>query len=116
LSPSAGNWNFSTLYAFPTLRGGDGPRGKLLMDAAGNLNGTSLNGGAYWQGLVFKLMPTNGGWEFMSLHDFQYVQGGCIPQEISSWMPAVIFSGRRRRVETPATGQYGRSHPRESYS
>jgi uncharacterized repeat protein (TIGR03803 family) len=79
LSPSGGNWDFSTLYSLPTLRGGDGPRGKLLMDAAGNLYGTSLTGGAYWQGLVFKLTPTNGGWQFTSLHDFQYPQEGMWP-------------------------------------
>lgn len=49
------------------------------MDAAGNLYGTSLTGGAYWQGLVFKLTPTNGGWQFTSLHDFQYPQEGMWP-------------------------------------
>ena len=37
---------------------------------AGNLYGTTYYVGAYGQGSVFKLTPSNGGWTYTSLHDF----------------------------------------------
>ena len=40
------------------------------MDAAGNLYGTTEEGGAYSFGSVFKLTPGSGGWTYTSLHDF----------------------------------------------
>lgn len=72
LSPSNGGWNFSVLYAFPA-GGGYGPEGGLLMDAAGNLYGTTLLDGANEQGSVYKLTPSNGGWIYTDLHDFGVV-------------------------------------------
>ena len=40
------------------------------MDSAGNLYGTTFNDGAYNQGSIFKLTPSNGGWIYTDLHDF----------------------------------------------
>lgn len=37
---------------------GDNPEGGLIMDSKGNLYGTTLNGGAYNDGAVFKLNPS----------------------------------------------------------
>ncbi len=72
MSPSNGAWTLTTLYNFTT---GDpnycgGPYASLVMDAAGNLYGTTHSGGAYKYGSVFKLTPSNGGWTYTSLHDF----------------------------------------------
>lgn len=67
LSPSNGGWTFDTLY---NLTGNGGSYAVLAMDAAGNLYGTTLMDGAYGQGNVFKLTPSNGGWIYTSLHDF----------------------------------------------
>ena len=67
LTPSSGNWNFAMLHS---LGGSGGSTGSLIMDAAGNLYGTSLGGGAYGSGAVFKLAPSGGGWTYTSLHDF----------------------------------------------
>ncbi len=68
LSPSGGGWSFSTLYNMP----GDGTttNGNLVMDAGGNLYGTTLSGGSHGQGSVFKLTPGDQGWTYSSLHDF----------------------------------------------
>jgi len=76
LSPSNGSWTFSVIYSFPgsTL----GPAGPVLMDAAGNLYGTSLAGGTYQQGSVFKLTHS-GGWTYTSLHDFTNGSDGRSP-------------------------------------
>jgi uncharacterized repeat protein (TIGR03803 family) len=59
LSPPSipgGAWTKTTLTLFTgsTL---PGPTGKLVMDPAGNLYGTSLEGGSHNKGLVFELVP-----------------------------------------------------------
>ncbi len=68
LTPSANGWNYSTIHSFTD--GDGGPMDKLVMDAAGNLYGTTLSGGAYGEGTVFKLTPSGGGWIHTVLYDF----------------------------------------------
>lgn len=70
LTPARGGWTFTTLYAFPGLGLYGGPLDKLVMDAAGNLYGTTQGGGPYGAGRVFKLTLSPGGWTYTSLHDF----------------------------------------------
>ena len=77
LSSSAGSWNFSVIYSFPGST--FGPFGPVLMDAAGNLYGTTLAGGAFQQGSVFKLTHTDGSWNYTSLHDFSGANDGRSP-------------------------------------
>ena len=55
LSPSDGGWTYNTLYS---LGANQGIIGKLAMDAAGNLYGTSY----YDSPEVFRLTPSNGSW------------------------------------------------------
>jgi uncharacterized repeat protein (TIGR03803 family) len=76
LSPSNGGWTFSTLY---NLSGSSGSNAVLIMDAVGNLYGTTLLDGAYGQGNVFKLIPSNGEWLYTSLHDFTGGSDGSQP-------------------------------------
>jgi len=64
-----GSWTESVLHSF------DGPDGKspsarLTLDAAGNLYGTTHDGGACGYGVVFKLKPTATGWKETVLHTF----------------------------------------------
>src|ERR1700722_9437631 len=68
LSPSGGGWTFSTLYSF--VGGYGGPYNKLALDTKGNLYGATEGEGAKGYGLVFKLTPANGSWEFTDLYDF----------------------------------------------
>ena len=75
LTPGSGGWTFDTLYSFSGGDGG-GPVSKLIMDAAGDLYGTSYLDGAYGHGAVFKLTRSNGGWTYTSLHDFNVSDGG----------------------------------------
>ena len=72
LSPSADGWTLNTLYSFSSGGLCDGVLGSsdLSMDAAGNLYGTTFCKGAYGYGNVFKLSPSNGGWNYTSLYDF----------------------------------------------
>ena len=68
LSPSIGNWTFTTLYSF--IGYNPGPFDSLTMDAAGNLYGTTAGDGAYGNGNVFKLTRSGSGWMYTSLYDF----------------------------------------------
>ena len=75
LSPAqGGGWTETVLYSF---NGSDGfqPRAGLVMDATGNLYGTTVQGGPYCFfgcGTVFELSPSvGGGWTEMTLYNFQ---------------------------------------------
>ncbi len=79
MTPGAGGWTFNPLYYF-TGHVGIGPEDKLVMDAAGNLYGTTYYEGAYSMGSVFKLTPSSdGAWIFTSLHDFSGGSDGKYP-------------------------------------
>ncbi|MGA2370919.1 MAG: choice-of-anchor tandem repeat GloVer-containing protein [Candidatus Korobacteraceae bacterium] len=74
LTPGGAGWTLSVLYSF-VGSGGNGPCGpgsatNLVMDTSGNLYGTTESAGAYGNGNVFKLTPSNGSWVYTSIHDF----------------------------------------------
>jgi uncharacterized repeat protein (TIGR03803 family) len=61
LSPSTGGaWTENILYSFQGGSDGANPLGSLLFDHAGNLYGTTSNGGVYG-GTVFELIPNGDG-------------------------------------------------------
>jgi uncharacterized repeat protein (TIGR03803 family) len=67
LSPStSGEWTETVLYTFSF---GEEPDG-LLMDASGNLFGTTYFGGECGLGSVFELHPGASGWTYSLLHSF----------------------------------------------
>jgi len=72
LSPSGNTWTYQLLYTFPafTPACAAGPERPLTIDAAGNVYGTTVCGGAYQAGAVFKLANTENGWAYSSLYDF----------------------------------------------
>jgi uncharacterized repeat protein (TIGR03803 family) len=79
LTPTGTGWSYSVLYVFKGHRDGSNPEGKLTLDAAGNLYGTTFNGGAD-EGTVFELSPTlDGGWTETVLHRFQGAGDGAFP-------------------------------------
>src|SRR5271167_2135923 len=75
LTPTAGGgWTATVLYNFGS-RSGSGTDGywpsSLILDAAGNLYGTTQSGGTHGVGMVFELTPTaDGGWTEQVLHNF----------------------------------------------
>ena len=81
-----GTWTESVLHSFTTLGAdGAGPQGGLSFDAAGNLYGTTVQGGsaacADGCGVVFKLAPTaDGTWMESVLHRFTGGADGGAPE------------------------------------
>lgn len=71
LTPSSGGWTYNTLYVLPgTGINLGGPRDSLIMDAAGDLYGTTFAGGTDLFGTVFELLPNGSGWTYMPLLEF----------------------------------------------
>jgi uncharacterized repeat protein (TIGR03803 family) len=71
LTPNGdGSWREHVLHKFDYIYGSD-PMAGLIFDAAGNLYGTTLGGGSYGYGVVFKLRPTpSGAWRYSVLLEF----------------------------------------------
>jgi len=74
LTPGPDGWNEKTLYAFGAHKDdGDAPFAGIILDAAGDLYGTTASGGGKCGscGIVFELAPTSGGgWKELVLHRF----------------------------------------------
>jgi uncharacterized repeat protein (TIGR03803 family) len=78
LSFESGTWTEDVLYSFKCgPDDGLDPESALLLDAAGNLYGTTAEGGPSNNGTVFKLSPDGtGGWTETVLHIFNGKDGG----------------------------------------
>ena len=77
LSPAGdGQWQESVLHSFDCMDGGKNPYGGVVLDAHGNLYGTTTSGGSGGFcagdgcGVVFKLSPSGGGWTETVLYAF----------------------------------------------
>src|ERR1700733_3454783 len=56
-----GGWNETVLYTFSGGSDGSHPYGGLIFDSAGNLYGTTFQGGTSNAGTVYELTPGKGG-------------------------------------------------------
>ena len=80
LSPgSGGQWTWNILYSFTGGNGGAIPYSTLVLDAAGNLYGTTSQGGATGNGVVYELTPGSGGWTQTVLYAFNGTDDGSWP-------------------------------------
>ncbi len=72
LTPNSdGGWTEFALHSFGSGADGQNPAAGLIWDAAGNLYGTTVNGGIRSLGTLFELMPREGGgWSEKVLHSF----------------------------------------------
>ncbi len=64
------SWTQDVIYRFTGDPDAWNPNGHLVSDQAGNLYGTTLYGGAYGQGAVYELTPSNGGWTEKVIYSF----------------------------------------------
>jgi uncharacterized repeat protein (TIGR03803 family) len=78
LTPGAnGKWTETLLHSFYKDKR---PESTVTFDAAGNLYGTTEDGGEYNAGIVFELTPgANGVWSEKILHSFGRGNGGSSP-------------------------------------
>ncbi len=76
LSPSSSGWTETILYNFQGLNDGQNPVGGVVVDRAGNLYGTTFDGGVNGGGTVYELSPSSGGWTFTVLYSFTGGYGG----------------------------------------
>ncbi len=80
LSPrSGGGWSSRTLHSFTNGKDGNTPYAGLIIDAAGNLYGTTLFGGVFGFGSVFEMTPTSGGWTEKVIYSFHESNDGIFP-------------------------------------
>jgi uncharacterized repeat protein (TIGR03803 family) len=74
-----GPWQETVLHQFGTDDGSNPDRGDVVFDAAGNLYGTTRNGGASGEGTVFDLSRTGDSWTESVLHSFAGAPDGSAP-------------------------------------
>jgi len=96
---SNGIWTQVNLYNFGA-HDGDGlfPYDALIMDESGNLYGTTSGGGPSNAGNVFELMPSNGAWTAIVLHNFTSGSDGASP------LSGLIFDTKGNLFGTAASG------------
>src|SRR6266852_4283088 len=78
---------------------GVNPRGGLILDAAGNLYGTTMEAGPGSAGIVFELVPSGaGGWKEVLLHAFGHGKDGQVP------VASLVFDAAGNLYGTTAAG------------
>lgn len=97
---SSGQWATSLLYAFTANRDGLNPTGGLVADAAGNLYGTTQNGGSHGHGSVYALVPQASGaykehviYSFLGGADGQYPIGGLVSDAAGNLYGTTYYGG-----------------------
>jgi uncharacterized repeat protein (TIGR03803 family) len=76
-----GAWTETVVYTFTNRNDGGHPNG-VIFDSAGNLFGTTQNGGQYGQqgaGTIFELTPKGNTWTETTLYSFQLIKDGNHP-------------------------------------
>jgi len=103
LTRGTGSWRAAVLYNFTGGVNGGNPSGVVVMDSAGNLYGTTSEGGngSCGCGVVYKLAPgSKGRWKYTVLHRFT---GGDGAEPVA----ALIFDNKGNLYGTTATGGAG---------
>ena len=98
LTETRGVWKETVLYSFTGGADGGYPNGPLVMDEAGNLYGTALQGGTQNYGVVFELSPSGETWVENVLHNFTSLSDGGLP------FGGVVFDAAGSLYGTASTG------------
>jgi uncharacterized repeat protein (TIGR03803 family) len=100
------------LHAFTGGSDGIQPEGRLVLDSAGNLYGTSSSGGANNAGVIFKLTPTSSGpWQESILYQFTGGRDGANPRGLAfdsaGNLYGIAVNGGTPTVGVPDCKRYG---------
>jgi uncharacterized repeat protein (TIGR03803 family) len=101
LSNSGGVWTEKVLYEFSGGSDGAYPFGGVIFDPAGNLYGTTAEGGSAKLGTVFKLTPSAGSWTESVLHSFT---GGSDGAGVFPTMPGLVIDAAGNLYGTTPKG------------
>jgi uncharacterized repeat protein (TIGR03803 family) len=92
-------WTVSVLYSFTKSSFGEFPFfGDLVFDQAGNLYGTTIEGGSNDQGVVYELSPSASGWTQNILYNMEAQASGYFPYS------GVIFDNAGNLYGTASMG------------
>ncbi len=78
LTRSGNNWTESVIHAFSASGDGQQPWAGVILDQAGNLYGTTAQGGTYRYGTVYELTPSGSGFAEHLLYSFHGASDGGI--------------------------------------
>ncbi len=98
LMNSGGVWTKTALHEFTDTPDGHAPQAGVTFDAAGNLFGTTINGGTDGSGALFEITPSSGGWQATVIHSFTDGTDGGYP------VTPVIFDSNGNLL---GTAQFG---------
>jgi uncharacterized repeat protein (TIGR03803 family) len=105
LSPNGSGWTETVLYSFGSSMDGIYPYASLIMDAAGNLYGTTQQGGTRgFGGTVFELSPNGGGWTETVLYSFGLGSDGYWPLSNLTFDAAGNLYGTTKQGGTHISG------------
>jgi uncharacterized repeat protein (TIGR03803 family) len=99
LSPHKGAWKEKVLYSFTGGVDGAGSIANLNFDSAGNLYGTTSEGGADGDGVIFKLTPSGKHWMASVAHSFSgppdgaYAYNGMVDGDAGTYFGATVHGG-----------------------
>jgi uncharacterized repeat protein (TIGR03803 family) len=79
LVPSGSGWTENVLHSLDPATDGINPFGGLVFDQAGNLYGTTTDGGSLNGGAVFMLSHSGNSWTSTVIHSFQRTARGPLP-------------------------------------
>jgi uncharacterized repeat protein (TIGR03803 family) len=100
---TSGSWPETNLFNFDCADSGSLPIGGVTFDQAGNLYGTTSEGGSFGQGIVYQLTPGSGGtWTENILHNFTGGSDGAYPDH-----PSLIFDSAGNLYGSAAEGGEG---------
>jgi len=110
LSPGAGDsWAFQTLHSFDASTDGISPQTGVIVDAQGNLYGTTGAGGSTGHGTVFELSPpaaAGGTWTETILHSFVFATegGGTFDSNLVADSSGNLYGTNQVGGNTPSGG------------
>ncbi len=115
LSPnSSGGWTKTTLHAFTGGLDGGRPGSSLMIDASGNLFGTTIIGGVTSSscsagcGVVFEMSPSSSGtWTFTALYSFDFTHGSLPSGTLARDAAGNIYGTADEGARTESTCPFG---------
>jgi uncharacterized repeat protein (TIGR03803 family) len=79
LTNTGGVWTKTTIHAFTDTPDGHAPLAGVTFDAAGNMFGTTSNGGNSGAGVLYEISPSSGGWTESVVYSFSNGADGGFP-------------------------------------